>query len=203
MDIHDNIADRPPHSEVSGDPCSPKQRMLAGEQYIADDPELVADQMRCAQRVRVYNETSPADCVHRAALLRELLGSVGADTVIRSPLQCDYGYQTTIGARSFANWGLVLLDVGRITIGNDVQFGPNVQLLTATHPIQPGPRRDKWEAAEPVTIGDNVWLGGGVIVLPGVTIGSDTVVGAGAVVTGDLPAGVVAVGNPARIIRQL
>jgi maltose O-acetyltransferase len=203
MDIPDNIADRLPRSEVSGDPRSSKQRMLAGERYIADDPELVADRLRCAQQVRVYNETSPIDLVRRAALLRELLGSVGADTVIRPPLQCDYGYQTTIGARSFANWGLVLLDVGRITIGDDVQFGPNVQLLTATHPLQPGLRRDKWEAAEPVTIGDNVWLGGGVIVLPGVTIGPDTVIGAGAVVTRDLPAGVVAVGNPARIIRRL
>ena len=96
-----------------------------------------------------------------------------------------------------------LLDVGRITIGDDVQLGPNVALLTATHPVEPGPRRDKWEAAEPITLGDNVWLGGGAIVLPGVTIGADTVVGAGAVVTRDLPAGVVAVGNPARIVRHL
>ena len=96
-----------------------------------------------------------------------------------------------------------LLDVGRITIGDDVQLGPNVALLTATHPVEPGPRRDKWEAAEPITLGDNVWLGGGAIVLPGVTIGADTVVGAGAVVTKDLPAGVVAVGNPARIVRHL
>ncbi len=96
-----------------------------------------------------------------------------------------------------------LLDVGRITIGDDVQLGPNVALLTATHPVEPGPRRDKWEAAEPIMLGDNVWLGGGAIVLPGVTIGADTVVGAGAVVTRDLPAGVVAVGNPARIVRHL
>lgn len=177
--------------------------MLAGDPYIADDPELAADWLRCALLVREYNATSPAEAARRTALLGELLGSVGAGTVIRSPLQCDYGYQITIGARSFANWGLVLLDVGRITIGDDVQFGPNVQLLTATHPVQPGPRRDTWEAAEPITIGDNVWLGGGVIVLPGVTIGPGTVVGAGAIVTKDLPAGVVAVGNPARIVREL
>lgn len=177
--------------------------MLAGDPYLADDPEIAADGLRCALLVREYNATSPAEPALRAALLCDLLGSVGAGTVIRSPLQCDYGYQTTIGARCFANWGLVLLDVGRISIGDDVQFGPNVQLLTATHPVAPEPRRDKWEAAEPITIGDNVWFGGGVIVLPGVTIGPDTVVGAGTVVTKDLPAGVVAVGNPARILRVL
>jgi maltose O-acetyltransferase len=192
-----------PITETSGDPRSPRQRTLAGDPYLADDPEIAADGLRCALLVREYNATSPAEPARRDALLRELLGSVGAGTVIRSPLQCDYGYQTAIGARSFANWGLVLLDVGRITIGDDVQFGPNVQLLTATHPVAPGPRRDKWEAAEPIAIGDNVWLGGGVIVLPGVTIGPDTVVGAGAIVTKDLPTGVVAVGNPARIVREL
>ena len=98
---------------------------------------------------------------------------------------------------------MTFLDVAAITIGDDVQIGPNVQLLTATHPLEPQPRRDKWEAAEPITIGDNVWLGGGVIVCPGVTIGADTVVGAGSVVTRDLPAGVVAVGSPARVLREL
>jgi maltose O-acetyltransferase len=98
---------------------------------------------------------------------------------------------------------VVLLDVATVTIGDDVQIGPNVQLLTATHPLEPGPRRDKWEAAEPIVIGDNVWLGGGVIVCPGVRIGADTVVGAGSVVTRDLPGRVVAVGSPARVIRDL
>jgi maltose O-acetyltransferase len=98
---------------------------------------------------------------------------------------------------------VTFLDVAAITIGDDVQIGPNVQLLTATHPLEPQPRRDKWEAAEPITIGDNVWLGGGVIVCPGVSIGADTVVGAGSVVTRDLPAGVVAVGAPARVLREL
>jgi len=103
----------------------------------------------------------------------------------------------------FANYGLMCMDVATITIGDDVQIGPNVQLLTPTHPLEPGPRRDKWEAAKPIVLGDNVWLGGGVIVCPGVTIGADTVVGAGSVVTRDLPAGVLAVGNPARVVRSL
>ncbi len=182
---------------------TPKERMFAGQPYRADDRELAADGLRAALLLQRYNASSPDEPEGRTALLRELLGAVGERTVIRPPLQCDYGYQTTVGARTFANWGLVLLDVGRIRIGDDVQLGPNVQLLTATHPVEPGPRRDKWEAAEPVTLGDNVWLGGGVIVLPGVTIGADTVVGAGAVVTRDLPARVVAVGNPARILRHL
>ena len=115
----------------------------------------------------------------------------------------DYGSSITIGAGTFVNYGLTALDVAPITIGADCQIGPNVQLLTPTHPVEPQPRRDKLEAAKPITIGDNVWLGGGVIVCPGVTIGDNTVVGAGAVVTRDLPANVVAGGNPARVIRQL
>jgi maltose O-acetyltransferase len=150
-----------------------------------------------------YNATTPRQEPLRRALLEQLLGAIGEDTVIRPPLYVDYGSQLRIGARSFANYGLVALDVAAITIGDDVQIGPNVQLLTPTHPVEAGPRRDKWEAAEPITIGANVWLGGGVIVLPGVTIGENTVVGAGAVVTKDLPADVVAVGNPARVVRTL
>ena len=180
-----------------------KERMLAGEPYLADDPELAADALRAAELSRAYNDTVPADAAGRRRLLEELLGSVGDDVEIRQPFRVDYGYQIHIGPRTFANWGLVAADVARIDIGADVQIGPQVQLLTPTHPTDPEPRRAKWEAAEPIVIGDNVWLGGGVIVCPGVTIGPDTVVGAGSVVTRDLPARVVAVGNPARVIRQL
>ena len=126
-----------------------------------------------------------------------------SETYIRPPLRVDYGSHLRIGARTFANYGLVALDVADITIGDDVQIGTNVQLITPTHPVDPSLRRQKWEAAKPIAIGDNVWLGSGAIVLPGVTIGENTVVGAGAVVTRDLPAGVVAVGNPARVIRTL
>jgi maltose O-acetyltransferase len=136
-------------------------------------------------------------------VLTELLGAFGESSEIRPPFYCDYGYQTFIGARTFANFGLVSLDVATVTIGDDVQIGPDVQLLTPTHPVEPGPRRDKWKAARPIVIADNVWLGGGVIVCPGVTIGENTVVGAGAVVIRDLPANVVAVGNPARVVRHL
>jgi maltose O-acetyltransferase len=180
-----------------------RDRMLAGEPYIADDPALARDSNRAQSLSHMINTMDPTDHATRHRLLSELLGGLGQDSEVRPPLQCDYGYQTTIGARSFVNWGVTLLDVATITIGDDVQIGPNVQLLTATHPLEPGPRRDKWEAAEPIVIGDNVWLGGGVIVCPGVTIGADTVVGAGSVVTRDLPPGVVAVGSPARVVREL
>ncbi|HET6667683.1 MAG TPA: sugar O-acetyltransferase [Intrasporangium sp.] len=179
------------------------ERMLAGELYIADDPELARASKRAQRLTHLINSSDPTDHDGQRALLAELLGALGEGSEIRPPLQCDYGYQTSIGARTFANWGLILLDVATISIGDDVQIGPNVQLLTATHPLEPGPRRDKWEAAEPIVIGDNVWLGGGVIVCPGVTIGADTVVGAGSVVTRDLPSGVLTVGSPARVIREL
>ncbi len=180
-----------------------RQRMLAGDQYIADDPDLTRESNRAANLTSAFNNTAGDDHACRDRILRELLGSVGEGTVIRPPFRCDYGYQTHVGARTFANWGLISLNVGKITIGDDVQIGPNVQLLTATHPIEPGPRREKWEGSRPITIGDNVWLGGGVIICPGVTIGENTVVGAGAVVTRDLPPNVVAVGNPARVIRTI
>ena len=149
------------------------------------------------------NSADPNDFDLRRELLTDLLGGFGEGSEIRPPFRCDYGRHTFVGARTFANFGLISLDVAAVRIGDDVQIGPNVQLLTAWHPVAAGPRRDKWEAASPITIGDNVWLGGGAIVLPGVTIGDNTVVGAGAVVTRDLPPNVVAVGNPARVIRAV
>jgi maltose O-acetyltransferase len=180
-----------------------RERMLAGDLYIADDSELAEYSLRALDLMDAYNATSARNSDERRRLLTELLGAVGAGTEIRPPLYVDYGKHIRVGARTFANFGLVALDVAPITIGDDVQIGTNVQLLTPTHPVEPEPRRAKWETAKPVTIGDNVWLGSGAIVLPGVTIGENTVVGAGAVVTRDLPANVVAVGNPARVVRRL
>jgi maltose O-acetyltransferase len=177
--------------------------MLAGDLYIASDPDLARESRRAARLLQAYN-TTPADgTADRRAILRELLAAFGEGSEIRPPFHCDYGFQLRIGARTFANFGLVALDVAAITIGDDVQIGPNVQLLTPTHPLDPGLRRDQWEAAAPIDIADNAWLGGGVIVLPGVRIGENTVVGAGAVVTRDLPPNVVALGNPARVVRSL
>ena len=182
---------------------SQRERMLAGELYIADDPELAADSRRALKLMERFNLSSVDDPALRRELLEELLEHYGEGSEIRPPMFCDYGRHIRVGARTFINFGLTALDVARISIGDDVQMGPHVQLLTPTHPIEPGPRRDKWEAAEPIVIEDNVWLGGGAIVLPGVTVGKNTVVGAGAVVTRPLPANVVAVGNPARVIRTL
>jgi maltose O-acetyltransferase len=180
-----------------------RERMLAGDLYIADDPEIGEQSAAALDLMAAYNATSVRQGPLRRQLLEQLLGAIGEGTEIRPPLYVDYGTHLRIGARCFANFGLVALDVAAITIGDDVQIGPNVQLLTPTHPVEPEPRREKWEAAQPIVIRDNVWLGGGAIVLPGVTIGDNTVVGAGSVVTRDLPADVVAVGNPARVVRTL
>jgi maltose O-acetyltransferase len=177
-----------------------KERMLRGEEYLADDPELVAGRTRAEELLARYNAAPKSE---RDALLRELLGEVGEGVVVRPPFFCDYGTYISIGADTFLNYDCVLLDVAPIRIGAACQIASAVQILTPTHPIDPERRRQGWEAAEPITIGDNVWLGGGAIVCPGVTIGDDTVVGAGAVVTRDLPAGVVAFGNPARVRREL
>lgn len=180
-----------------------KRRMLAGDWYLPDDPELAAESQRRVELCAAYNGPGPATPDERRKILEQLLGSVGEGVRIRAPFHCDFGYHISIGARTFINFGAVLLDAAPITIGADVQIGPNVQLLTPSHELDTERRRAGWERAEPVTVGDNVWLGGGVIVCPGVTIGENTVVGAGAVVTKDLPAGVLAVGNPARVIRTL
>ncbi|MEU1053290.1 sugar O-acetyltransferase [Streptomyces sp. NPDC005876] len=182
------------------DPRSNLERMRAGDLYIADDPEIARRQQR-AVRLAARYQAAYAEAAR--PLLAELLGSLGEDAHVRPPLYVDYGSNIAIGARTFVNYNLTALDVAAVTIGEDCQIGPNVQLLTPTHPLEPRPRRDKLEAARPITIGDNVWLGGGVIVLPGVTIGEDSVIGAGAVVTKDVPAGVVAVGSPARPVRDL
>jgi len=187
----------------AGDPRTNRERMLAGDLYVADDPELEAALGRGTRLADEFNALAPRDRDAARKILAELLGGLGEDTWVRAPIYVDYGEHLTIGARTFVNFGLVALDVAPIAIGDDCQIGPNVQLLTAYHPTEPEPRRAKLEAAAPIAIGDNVWLGGGAIVLPGVTIGDNAVIGAGAVVTKDVPADVVAVGNPARVIRPL
>jgi maltose O-acetyltransferase len=177
-----------------------RERMLEGEPYRADHPELVLAAQRAQRLMREYNAARE---VVRPSILRELLGSLGKDVTLRPPLYVDYGTQLSVGDRVFANYGLTALDCAPITIGDDTQIGPHVQLLTPTHPVHPEERRSKLEAARPIVIGSNVWIGGGAIVLAGVIIGDDAVVGAGAVVTRDVPARSVVVGNPARVIKQL
>ena len=177
--------------------------MLAGDLYIADDPEIARETLRAARLAAEYATAHLADPAAGRGILVDLLGSLGEGAQIRPPLFVDYGSYISVGANTFINYNLTAIDVAQITIGADCQIGPNVQLLTPTHPVEPTPRRDKLEGARPIVIGDNVWIGGGAIVLPGVTIGNNSVIGAGAVVTRDVPANVVAVGNPARVIRSI
>jgi maltose O-acetyltransferase len=179
-----------------------RERMLAGDLYVADD-ELAAEGRHAMALAARFNAIAAQDPEEGQRLLCELLGAIGEGSVVRPPLFVDYGKYIRIGARCFVNFGLTALDVAPIVIGDDVQIGPSVQFLTPTHPIEPELRRAKLEAARPITIGDNVWIGGGAIVLPGVTVGESSVIGAGAVVTRDVPANVVVAGNPARIVRTI
>ncbi|MFE3755785.1 sugar O-acetyltransferase [Nocardia tengchongensis] len=181
-----------------------KDRMLAGRLYRDNDPELVAERRRCGQLLDMFNATRAGQDAQRRVLLEELLGALGEGSWIMPRFQCDYGHLIRLGRNSFLNYDAIILDCAPVTIGDDVSIGPRAQLLTALHPMEDHElRRQRWETAAPITIGDNVWLGGGVIVCPGVTIGSNTVVGAGSVVTRDLPEKVFAAGNPARVIREL
>jgi len=197
------VAEPTADDPFAGDPRTNRERMIAGDLYVAEDPELARALRRAAHLADEYNALAPRDWNAAREILASLLGGLGEETVVRAPIYVDYGEHLTIGARTFVNFNLVALDVAPIAIGDDCQIGPNVQLLTAYHPTEPEPRRAKLEAAAPIAIGDNVWLGGGAIVLPGVTIGDNAVIGAGAVVTEDVPADVLAVGNPARVIRPL
>jgi maltose O-acetyltransferase len=176
--------------------------MLRGELYLAGDPENEAETVRIQKLLARFNACAPRACEERDALLGRTLRHVGDHVVVRPPFACEYG-AVTIGDRTFVNAGVMMIDVAPITIGAACQIATRVQLVTAAHPVDPEPRRQGWEYGEPIAIADNVWLGAGVIVCPGVTIGQDTVVGAGAVVTGDLPAGAVAAGVPARVLREI
>jgi maltose O-acetyltransferase len=178
-----------------------KQKMLAGELYRVD-PELAAAQLRAERLLRAYNATTAADVEQRAALLSALLGAIGGDSVIRPPFHCDYGTNIRIGRGCFVNFGCVFLDVAAIALGDACQIGPLVQILTADHPRDAAQRRDGYESGKPITIGANVWIGGGAILLPGISIGEDAIVGAGSVVTRDVPAGATVSGNPARAARK-
>jgi maltose O-acetyltransferase len=174
--------------------------MLAGQLYRAGDPELVADRARAEHMLRLFNTLADED--KRDRVLGELLGSVGDNVDIRPPFFCDYGFNIHIGAESFLNFNCVILDTVAVTIGDRVQIGSAVQILAADHPLDPETRRSV-ESGRPVMIEDDVWIGAGAILVPGVTIGTGSVIGAGSVVTRDIPAGVVAVGNPCRVLRRV
>ena len=171
--------------------------MLAGELYDPSDPDLAEERRRARELLARYNAAP------ELSVLRELLGRTADDAVLEPPFYCDYGTNISIGRRFYANTGCVFLDCARIEIGDHVFLGPNVQLYAVTHPLEAELRRQGLERGLPITIGDDAWLGGGVIVCPGVEIGEGAVVGAGSVVVRDIPAHVVAAGNPCRPIRSL
>ena len=172
--------------------------MLAGEPYHASDPEIVADQTAAADWMQRFNNSRALSPAERDALLRERLASVGEGSVIRPPFHCDYGYNIHLGAGVFLNFNCVILDVVEVRIGDGTQIGPGVQILTADHPRDPAERATGAEWGRAVDIGHHVWIGGGAILLPGVKIGNDAVIGAGSVLTRDVPPGAIVMGNPAR-----
>ena len=180
-----------------------RQRMLAGEPYRAGDPELAALRLQARNTAYAANMLPPSERERRMALWRSLFGAMGQDCAILPPFLCDYGCNIHVGSRLFMNFGCIVLDCAEVRIGDDVQIATAVQIITATHPLDAAERTSGWETARPVRIGHRAWIGSGAILLAGVTVGDDAVVGAGAVVTRDVPPGAVVAGNPARIIRQL
>jgi maltose O-acetyltransferase len=180
------------------DERSEKEKMLAGDLYRAVGPELAADNLRADRLLRAYNATGADEAERRSAILAELLGSVGNGVILRPPFYCDYGYNIRLGRGVFANFGCVFLDVVGIDIGDGCQIGTSVQILTADHPRDPDLRRQGLECGKPVRIGRNVWIGSGAIILPGVSVGDDAIVGAGSVVTRDVVPGATVAGSPAR-----
>jgi maltose O-acetyltransferase len=180
-----------------------KEKMLAGQFYTASDSELVALRQRARKLTRLYNSTTEEEQARRTQVLAELFGAMGEDVFIEPTFRCDYGENITIGNKFYANFDCVILDVCKVTIGDSVKFGPHVCIYTAAHPLDAKTRKALLEFGKPITIGNNVWLGGNVVVLPGVTRGDNTVIGAGAIVTKDIPANVVAVGNPCRVVRTI
>lgn len=178
---------------------SERQKMISGLPYDPGDPALQADQAAAKQWMVRYNAALGSTPADRRDLLRQRLGEVGEGAVIRPPFHCDYGYNIRLGRGVFLNFNCVILDVCEVEIGDQTQIGPGVQILTADHPRDPAERAAGVEFGKPITIGRNVWIGGGALILPGVTIGDDAVIGAGSVVTRDVPAGATAIGNPARV----
>lgn len=180
-----------------------KQKMLAGELYRASDTELVVERQTARRLTRLYNSTTEEEMERRSQILRELFGTVGSSIDIEPPFYCDYGYNIHAGDGFYMNFGCVILDCCPVHIGEKVLCGPSVQIYTATHPTDPDLRLSGLELAAPVRIGNNVWIGGGAIICPGVTIGDNTTIAAGTVVVKDIPARVVAGGNPCRVIKTL
>jgi maltose O-acetyltransferase len=182
---------------------SEKEKMLSGSLYSSNDPQLIADRHRARLLCRAFNETSDEQWGERDRLIRELIPESGRDVFIEPPFFCDYGNNIKLGDRIFFNFSCVILDSGFVKIGSGVMFGPAVQIYAATHPMSAAMRRKGLEFGKAVEIGDDVWVGGGAIICPGVRIGARSVIGAGSVVTRDIPEDVFAAGNPCRVINRI
>ncbi|KAA8476122.1 maltose O-acetyltransferase [Arcticibacter tournemirensis] len=180
-----------------------KEKMIAGEMYDPLDKQLTEDRIQTRLLIKVLNETREDEPEKRGQILKELIPNAAAGLWLQPPFYCDYGYNIKIGAQVFFNFNCVVLDVAPVVIGSRTMFGPNVQIYTATHPLNHIERSSGREYARPIMIGEDVWVGGSVVVCPGVTIGDRSVIGAGSVVTKDIPADVFAAGNPCRVIRQI
>ncbi len=181
-----------------------KEKMLAGEVYCAIDPQLLKELAEAREVIHDYNLLRPSENKKKLELLKGLLGHIGDDKVIiNQPFRCDYGKQISIGKRFFANFNFTILDEAPVTIGDDCFVGPNVSIYTACHSTDPVERNTRQEWAKPVTIGNNVWIGGSVTILPGVSIGDNVSIGAGSVVVNNIPSNTIAVGNPCKVIKQL
>ncbi len=180
-----------------------KERMKSGKIYFCTDEELAKEQLRCLDRLYDFNQTRPSEMPKRMALLKEILAEVGENCYVEPPLHANWGCHTHFGNNVYANFNLTLVDDTDIYVGDSVLFGPNVVVAVAGHPVDPELRRKVAQFNLPVHIGNNVWIGAGAIILPGITIGDNSVIGAGSVVTKDIPANVVAVGNPCRVLREI
>jgi maltose O-acetyltransferase len=180
-----------------------KQKMLAGELYDALDPQLSEERVKARLLLKQLNDSREDYPIERTRILKELIPNSGEGLWLQPPFYCDYGYNIIVGEKVFFNFNCVVLDVMPVTIGSRTLFGPNVQIYTATHPLNYRERATGQEYAKPITIGEDVWVGGSVVICPGVSIGDRCVIGAGSVVTKDIPAGVFAAGNPCKVIREL
>ncbi len=182
---------------------SEKERMLAGEMYVAKDEELAADCKKSRQITRLFNNTTEEQQEYRKELITELFEQVGNNCYIEPPFRCDYGCNISVGDNFYANFDCIILDVNKVHIGNNVLFAPRVNVFTAGHPVSASIRNELLEYGRPITIGNDVWVGGNTVINPGVTIGDNVVIGSGSVVTKDIPSGVVAAGNPCKVIRKI
>lgn len=182
---------------------SEKEKMLAGELYLASDVTLTSERLRAKVMLFGFNTLPPAENEKRMDIIRQLFGSAGSNIFIEPPFRCDYGYNIFTGNNFYANYDCIILDCAAVNIGDNVLFGPRVNIYTASHPVHHEKRIEGYEFALPVNIGNNVWIGGNSVINPGVTIGDNCVIGSGSVVTHDIPAGVLAAGNPCRGIRRI